>query len=245
MAAIVTGLIPILRTAVDTSTTYKGRAIWFGFLCVRLVTLFVAEMPWFKLDSDFSCNSTKDVCTKACFNQHFDKPAVMAWNFLFILLVVSVLIMELFTAHVRSVLLKKAVRERKGVEVESLGELKSKSDLGANSGAVMILDMHGSMHAVLSYLLSMILRIVVEGCFVYVLLYWNLPKLRQTSFLCNAMDHGCAEHQCVVRATAEKRMSIYALASISILVIIISCLFCLYFIVHYIFNCCTQRSNDE
>ncbi|XP_036427630.1 gap junction beta-3 protein [Colossoma macropomum] len=244
MAAIVTGLIPILRTAVDTSTTYKGRAVWFGFLCVRLVTLFVAEMPWFKLDSDFSCNSTKDVCTKACFNRHFDKPAVMAWNFLFILLVISVIIMELFTAHVRSVLQKKVVRERKGVEVESLGELKSTSNLAANSGALMILDMHGSIHAVLCYLFSMILRIVVEGCFVYVLLNWNLPKLSQTSFLCNVIDHGCAEQQCVVRATAEKRMSIYALASISILVIIISCLFCLYFIFHYICNCCTRSSND-
>ncbi|CAB1312317.1 unnamed protein product [Coregonus sp. 'balchen'] len=60
MAAIVTGLIPILRTAVDTTTTYKSRSLWFGFLCMRLVALFMAEMPWFKLDADFSCNTTQD-----------------------------------------------------------------------------------------------------------------------------------------------------------------------------------------
>ncbi|XP_072523849.1 gap junction beta-3 protein-like [Salminus brasiliensis] len=240
MAAIVTGLIPILRTAVDSTTTYKGRAVWFGLLCVRLLTLFVAQMPWFKLDSDFNCNNTNTMCTKVCFNKHFDKPVVMAWNFLFILLVLSVILMELFTAHVRNVLQKQILRERKMVEVESLGELK----IASAAGEVMILDMHGSMTAVFSYLFSMILRIVVEVWFVYVLLQWNLPKLSDEPFPCSVADHGCLGQQCLVRAAAEKRMSIYALVSISSMVIVISCLFCLYFVGHYICNCCTQRSRS-
>ncbi|KAI5623281.1 gap junction beta-5 protein-like [Silurus asotus] len=245
MAAIVTGLIPILRTAVDASTTYKGRTVWFGFLCIRLVTLFVAEMPWFKLDSDFSCNFTKDsVCTKVCFNKHFDKPVVMAWNYIFILLIMSVLLMELFTAHVNSVFQKKNTREKNEVELQTLGELKSANDPGSNTTGVMILDMHGSRNAVLFYMFSVILRIVVEFWFVYVLLYWNLPKVDQNTFLCLSDVEGCSYQQCLVRAAAEKRMSIYALVSISILVILSSCGFAIYFIGHYLCNCCTKASKD-
>ncbi|XP_058261554.1 gap junction beta-3 protein-like [Hemibagrus wyckioides] len=245
MAAIVTGLIPILRTAVDATTTYKGRTVWFGFLCIRLVTLFVAEMPWFKLDSDFSCNVTKEsVCTRACFNQHFDKPVVMAWNYIFVLLILSVLLMELFTAHVHSVFQKKSSKEKSGVELESLGELKSSSNAGDSTAGVMILDMHGSRNAVLFYLFSVMLRIVVELWFVYVLLYWNLPKLNHSVFICKSHVQGCPDQECLVRSTAEKCMSIYALVSISVLVIISSCIFCVYFIGHYLCNCCTKGPHN-
>ncbi|GAA6110262.1 gap junction beta-3 protein-like [Tachysurus ichikawai] len=244
MAAIVTGLIPILRTAVDATTTYKGRTVWFGFLCIRLVTLFVAEMPWFKLDSDFSCNVTKDsMCTRSCFNQHFDKPVVMAWNYIFVLLILSVLLMELFTAHLHSVYQKKSSREKNGVELESLGELKS--DPGNSTAGVMILDMHASRNAVLFYLFSVMLRIFVEFWFVYVLLYWNLPKLHNSVFICKSSVQGCPDQECLVRSTAEKCMSIYALVSISMLVIISSIGFCVYFIAHYLCNCGSKGGQCE
>ncbi|KAF4085081.1 hypothetical protein AMELA_G00113230 [Ameiurus melas] len=230
MAAIVTGLIPILRTAVDTTTTYKGRTVWFGFLCIRLVTLFVAEMPWFKLNSDFSCSITRDnVCTRACFNQHFDKPVVMVWNYIFVLLILSVLIMELFTTHIHSVF-EKRTREKK----ESLGELKSASDPDNNTTAMMILDMHGSRNTVLFYLFSIMLRILVEFWFVYVLLYWNLSKLNQGVFICKSYDTGCPDQECLVSGTAEKRMSIYALVSVSVVGIISNSLFCIHLIGHYL-----------
>ncbi|XP_034165393.1 gap junction beta-3 protein [Pangasianodon hypophthalmus] len=238
MAAIVTGLIPILRTAVDTTTTYKGRTLWFSFLCIRLVTLFVAEMPWFKLNSDFSCNVTKDsVCTRACFNQHFDKPVVMAWNYIFILLILSVLLMELFTTHIHSVF-EKNLGERQ----ESLGELKTASDPGNNIAGIMILDMHRRRNAVFFYLFSVMLRILVEFWFVYVLLYWNLSKLNQGVFVCKSYAIGCPDQECLVSGNAEKCMSIYALVSISVLVIISSCLFCVHLIGHYLCNCCTKES---
>ncbi|XP_066520020.1 gap junction beta-3 protein [Hoplias malabaricus] len=245
MAAIVTGLIPILRTAVDSTTTYKGRTLSFGFLCIRLVTLFLAEMPWFKLDGDFSCNTTHVMCTKACFNKHFDRPVIMAWNFLFVLLIISVVIMELFTAHVRSVFQKRIVRETKGIEVESLGELKSANHPTINSGSVMILDMHGSKYAVFSYIFSLLLRIIVELCFVYVLLIWNLPKLSQNFYICKVENNKCPLVECVVRAAAEKSMSIFALVFISGLVLIVSCLSCLYFIGHHFCNLWTKQSSNH
>ncbi|XP_076155093.1 gap junction beta-1 protein [Alosa pseudoharengus] len=223
-AAIVTGLIPILRTAVDTTTTYKARTLWFGFVAVRLVVLFVTELPWFKLDTDFGCNATArdTLCTRACFNEHFDRPGVVAWNFLFILVLLSVLLMELFSAHLRASA-RKSARQKgpdgQAVEVQEL----------------MMLDLHASKTTVLFYLLSVALRIAVEASFVYVLLQWNLPTMEEGPFKCEVAD--CPTQMCVVRAAPEKRMSIFALVSISCLVIAASCLFFLYSVMHYLCNC--------
>uniref|UniRef100_UPI003AAED20D uncharacterized protein gjz1 n=1 Tax=Centroberyx gerrardi TaxID=166262 RepID=UPI003AAED20D len=232
MAAIVTGLIPILRTAVDSTTTYKCRSLWFGFLCVRLVILFLAELPWFKLDADFSCNSTKDdICTRACFNEHFHKPVMVAWNFFYVLLILSVLLMELFASHLRSLAQKKSAQMRVNVELEALG--KGETPAGsADTKAEMVIDLHRDRSAVGFYLLSIVLRIVVEVWFVFVLLTWNLPTLKGP-FKCRT--EMCSElHICLVRAAPEKRMSIYALASISSMVIVCSSLFCMYAIAHYL-----------
>ncbi|KAF7705353.1 gap junction beta-5 protein-like, partial [Silurus meridionalis] len=235
MAAIVTGLIPILRTAVDATTTYKGRTVWFGFLCIRLVTLFVAEMPWFKLNSDFSCNVTKDgVCTRSCFNQHFDKPVVMAWNYIFILLILSVLLMELFTSQLDSVFEKSPIVKP---TVDPIDELKISTDPVTNTTEIMFIDMHKSRNIVLFYLFSIMLRILVEFWFVYILLYWNLPKLQQGPFVCKSYTTGCPDQECLVSGSAEKSMSVYALVSISVLVIISNCVFCVHLIGHYLCNC--------
>ncbi|XP_071393188.1 gap junction beta-3 protein [Centroberyx affinis] len=233
MAALVTGLIPILRTAVDSTTTYKCRSLWFGFLCVRLVVLFLAELPWFRLDADFSCNSTKeDICTRACFNEHFHKPVMVAWNFLYVLLILSVLLMELFASHLRSLAQKKSAQMRVDVELEARG----KEETAARSADTkMVIDLHRDRSAVGFYLFSIVLRIVVEAWFVYVLLTWNLPTLDKGPFKCKTEI--CPElHICLVRAAPEKRMSIYALASISSMVIVCSILFCMYTIAHYLCN---------
>lgn len=136
MAAIVTGLIPILRTAVDTTATYKCRSLWFGLLCVRLVVLFFAELPFSKLDADFTCNSstpsssTPDVCTKFCFNERFDKPMIVAWNFMFVVVVISVLLMELFTSHLRTMAQKRSFRMKADEKPEAQGTEEDGGDGG-------------------------------------------------------------------------------------------------------------------
>lgn len=232
-AALVTGLIPILRTAVDDTTTYKARTLWFGFLAVRLVVLFVTELPWFKLDSDFGCNDTArdSLCTRACFNRHFNHPAVVAWNFLFVLTLLSVLLMELFSAHLRTAARKRIMKQKGGAEAEAQKE-------------VMMLDLHASKTTVLFYLLSVALRVAVEAAFLYVLLQWNLPMMKTDPFRCESDGNVCLQPQfCVVRAAPEKRMSIFALASISCLVIVASCLFFLYAVLHYLCN--YGRSSDS
>lgn len=237
MAALVTGLIPILRTAVETTTTYKFRSMWFGMLCVRLVILFLAELPFTKLDGDFSCNSTsKDVCTSACFNRHFHKPIMMAWNYLYMLVVISALLMELLTSHLRSLALKRSAKAAVAAGVEE-AELQVEATAATTTDASgrMVLDFHRQKGVAGFYILSIVLRIVVETWFEYILLCWNLPALGSTPYPCST--ELCPEMRfCVVRAAPEKRMSIYALASISGLVIVISLLVCLYAIAHYLCN---------
>lgn len=231
MAAIVTGLIPILRTAVDSTATYKARTVWFGLLCIRLVMIFLAQFPWKALNEDFQCNGTETICTKVCFNKHFDHSIMMTWHFLFILLVLSVLLMEMYSSHVRSSFLK-----NKQKEMASQTEEGDSVDPTVTVGGKMMIDLHKSKKSVLVYLFSVILRIVVEGLFVYVLLYWVLPKVNENIYLCDAQefDKCYPVHQCVVRGIAEKRMSVYALLFISSLVIIYSGMFCLYSIGHYL-----------
>uniref|UniRef100_UPI0037E964A6 gap junction beta-3 protein n=1 Tax=Semicossyphus pulcher TaxID=241346 RepID=UPI0037E964A6 len=233
MAALVTGLIPILRTAVDATTTYKCRTLWFGFLCIRLVILFLAELPFTKLDADFSCNGTKDgICTRACFNRHFHKPMMVAWNFIYVLVIISVLLMELFASNLRSLAQKK--KGKAGVEMEAQGKEEASAVSTDQTGRAVI-DLHRDRGTVGFYLLSIILRILVELWFVYVLLSWNLPALSNDPYRCST--DVCSElHVCVLRAAPEKRMSIYALASISILIIVVSLIFCMYSIAHYLCN---------
>lgn len=239
MAALVTGLIPILRTAVETTTTYKFRSMWFGMLCIRLVILFLAELPFTKLDADFSCNSTsKDVCTSACFNRHFHKPIMMAWNYLYILVVITALLMELLTSHLRSVAMKRSAKAASAAGVEGAEPQAEVTAAAANTTdgkGRMVLDLHRQKGVVGFYLISIVLRIVVEVLFVYILLYWNLPALDSMAYECST-DICPQLRLCVVRAAPEKRMSIYALASISGVVIVISLLVCLYAIAHYLCN---------
>lgn len=229
MAALVTGLIPILRTAVDATTTYKCRSMWFGILCIRLVILFLAQLPFTKLDVDFSCN-TSDICTRACYNNYFDKPMMVSWNFIFMLVVISALIMELFTSYLRSLAVKRSSQAKADVELEARGEAEAQVTTTDLRGR-QVIDFHRHKGAVGIYLLSICLRILVEAWFVYVLFNWNLPAIN-SEYECRV--HFCPRSRCVLRASAEKRMSIYALASTSGMVIVLSALFCIYSITHYL-----------
>lgn len=99
----------------------------------------------------------------------------------------------------------------------------------------MVIDLHRDRGTVGFYLLSIGLRILVEAWFLYVLLSWNLPTLNNEPYKCST--NICSElHVCVVRAAPEKRMSVYALASISGMIVVCSVLFCMYSIAHYLCN---------
>lgn len=154
----------------DATASYKCRTMWLGLLCVRLVILFLGELPFTKLDADFSCNGTKD--SRECFNRRFLRPVMVAWNFILVLVVLAVLLMELFTSRLLSVAQKR--RSQMAVDVEL--ELQAPAVAPDPKGQSFI-DLHRDRGALGFYLLSIFLRIAAEAWLMYVLLSWNLPAL--------------------------------------------------------------------
>ncbi|KAK6467721.1 gap junction beta-3 protein [Huso huso] len=235
MAAIVTGLVPILKTAVEASTDYKGRTLWFGFLSIRLVTLYVAEMPWGKLDTDFQCNMTaenSEYCRRACFNQHFDVPVVMLWNFSYVLFSVSVLMMELLASQLRHSLIKQRMKRDPGSQPGGEDSLMGVKGHGLAKKDMMI-DFHKQKTTLLVYLLCVGMRVGIEGTFLSVLVFWHLPKIDGLPIHCStALCPG--PYQCLVRFDSEKRMSVYSLATISATIVVTSIAFFLYSMCHYL-----------
>ncbi|MBN3271379.1 CXB1 protein, partial [Polyodon spathula] len=235
MAAIVTGLVPILKTAVEASTDYKGRTLWFGFLSVRLVTLYVAEMPWGKLDTDFQCNTTAEeteFCRRSCFNQHFDVPVVMLWNFTYVLFSISVLLMELLASQLRHSLMKRSMKRDPGGQSGGEDSLVGVKGHSLAKKDVMI-DFHKQKTTLVVYLLCVGMRIGIEGSFLSILLLWHLPKVDGLPIHCStALCPG--PFQCFVRFDSEKRMSIYSLATISTTIVFTSIVFFLYSMCHYL-----------
>lgn len=148
---------------------------------------------------------------------------LVAWNFIFLLLIISVLLMELFTSPLQSM----ASRNSSWIK----GDVQLEAQVVAETET--FLDLHKDKGTVGVYLLSIALHILIEVWFVYVLLYWNLPTLSDAPYKCDAKI--CPQpHVCVVRAAPEKRMSIYALASVSGMIIVCSVLFCIYAVTHYL-----------
>lgn len=115
------------------------------------------------------------------------------------------------------------------------GGIEAVQAVSTDSTGKTSIDLHRNRSTLGFYLLSIILRILAECWFVYVLLSWNLAALNNEPYRCSTDI--CSElYVCVVNAAPEKCMSIYALASISGMIIVCSVLFCMYAIVHYLCN---------
>ncbi|XP_029462798.1 gap junction alpha-9 protein-like [Rhinatrema bivittatum] len=242
--AMVTGLIPILRTAIEATTDYNGRTMWFGLLAIRLLTLYVSEMPWNKLDLDFQCNgNASEFCRKTCFNQHFDVPVVALWNFTYILFIISVLLMELFAAQLRHNLIKaKMKQELLGPFTE--GEHATLTGVKGHDLAQkdMMIDFHQQKKLLCLYLLCILLRLAIELGFLFILICWHLPKVNGTPVNCSTLL--CpGPFQCLIRASVEKTMSIYMLCTLSISIISICFVFGFYSMCHYLVLGRSQSGN--
>ncbi|XP_040296199.1 gap junction beta-3 protein-like [Bufo bufo] len=239
--AMVTGLIPILRTALEATTDYTGRTMWFGFAVVRLLALYVSELPWGKLDLDFDCrgNETSEFCRKACFNEHFNVPVISLWNSAYVFFVASILLMELFTSQLRHNLTKASMKKKM---VQCDGPLLGTwtSDLAHKD---LVLDFHQQRRLLLLYLLCILVRLLGELTFLYVLFYWHLPLISSDPIECSTLF--CpGPFTCLVRFPAEKRMSLYLLGSLSTILVLACIVFGLYSIFHYLANCQTRQEDS-
>ncbi|XP_063788559.1 gap junction beta-4 protein-like isoform X2 [Pseudophryne corroboree] len=236
--AMVTGLIPILRTAVEATTDYAGRTMWFGFAVVRLLALYVSEQPWSKLDLDFDCrgNGTSEFCRKSCFSNHFNVPIVSLWNSAYVFFVVSVLIMELFTSQLRHNLTKAAVKKKADhPDGPLIGTWAS--DLAHKD---LVMDFHHQRTLLVLYLFCVLMRLLGELMFLYILMWWHLPLVSRDSYDCST-EVCPGPFTCLVRFPAEKRMSLYLLGSLSIILSLVCVVFGLYSICHYLAACRTRH----
>ncbi|KAM8961180.1 gap junction beta-3 protein-like [Pelodytes ibericus] len=229
--AMVTGLIPILRTALEATTDYNGRTMWFGFAVVRLIALYVSEIPWGKLDQDFECrgNNASEFCRKSCFSSHFNVAVVSLWNSCYVYYVVTLLLMELFTAQLRHKL-NKAAMKKKMTQVDGMLTGTWSSELTHRD---VMLDFHHQKTLLVLYLGCILLRLVGELTFLYVLLWWHLPLVSQNSFPCES-DLCPGPLTCLVRFPAEKRMSLYLLGSLSMALALVCVVFSFYSGCHYL-----------
>ncbi|KAM4697677.1 gap junction beta-6 protein-like [Rhinophrynus dorsalis] len=229
--AMVTGLIPILRTALEATTDYAGRTMWFGFAVVRLLALYVSEIPWGRLDQDFDCsgNDTTEFCRKSCFSRHFNVPVVSLWNSCYVYFVASVLLMELFTSQLRHNLTKTHMKKKVTGEDATLSGMWS-SELAHKD---VVLDFHYQKTLLVLYLTCILLRLVGELAFLYILFWWHLPLVSEQNFHCST-DMCPGPFTCLVRFPAEKRMSLYLLGSLSITLALVCVVFGLYSGCHYL-----------
>ncbi|XP_069508059.1 gap junction beta-3 protein-like [Ambystoma mexicanum] len=231
--AMVTGLIPILRSAIEATTDYNGRTMWFGFLAVRLVTLYIAEMPWSKVDLDFQCDvNASEFCRKDCFNAHFNIPMVSLWNFTFILFIISVLLMELFASQLRYNLIKAKLKH--GAHSENLA---NPALTGVKSHELatkdIMIDFHHEKKMLVLYLFCVLLRLIIELGFLYALFFCQLPKVDGAPISCST-QLCTGPYVCLVRAAVEKRMAIFMLCTISLAIMCTCILFAFYTTCHYL-----------
>ncbi|OCT59015.1 gap junction beta-2 protein [Xenopus laevis] len=235
--AMVTGLIPILRTAVEATTDYDGRTMWYGFAVVRLIALYVSERPWGHLDQDFDClvNGTNEFCRKACFNEHFNVPVVSLWNTCYVFFVASVLLMELFTSQIRHNLHKAALKKKPlPVEKNLTGTWASE-----HAHKDLVLDFHQQKVLLVLYLGCIMLRLVGELAFLYAVFWWYLPMVSGELIVCST-ELCPGPYNCLVRFPAEKSMSLYLLTFLSISVALVSIVFGFYSGCHYL-----PKKNDS
>ncbi|XP_043942288.1 uncharacterized protein LOC122813826 isoform X2 [Protopterus annectens] len=237
MAAVVAGLVPIVRTAVETTTDYQGRTLWFGFLIIRLVTLYFSELPWSKLDPDFECQvNVSSFCRKDCFNQHFNIPIVTVWNFACIIFLASVLVMELFASHLRKYLrehLNISNSKAKNDEVAFISNQESESSTKKEESSVQKrINFHREKILLYLYLMCIILRIIFEIIFLMILIFLHLPKVSEIPIICST--NLCpGPFPCVVRALQDKQMAVYALIVVSVLITAVSFFFMAYSCYNY------------
>ncbi|CAH2307985.1 gap junction beta-3 -like [Pelobates cultripes] len=237
--AMVTGLIPILRTALEATTDYNGRTMWFGFAVVRLIALYVSEIPWGKLDQDFDCGGINmtEFCRKSCFSRHFNVAVVSLWNSCYVYFIASLLIMELFTSQLRHNLTKAALKDKLSHGESALTGTWS-TQLAQKD---VVLDFHHQKKLLVLYLGCVLMRLVGELAFLYILLCWHLPLVSEGSISCST-ELCTGPFTCLVRFPAEKRMSLYLLGSLSTALALVCLVFGLYSGCHYLIL--HQRQNE-
>ncbi|XP_044867426.1 uncharacterized protein LOC123367322 [Mauremys mutica] len=242
-AAAVAGIIPVLHSlAGDETSYYIGRKLWFGFLGLYTVVIYVERLPWISLNSDFRCHGNISApCMGECFEQHFNKPIIGTWYMSCFLFLCVFLLMEFFVFQLRHKQIKVKAGQEKEVEVSSMVGVQEESQ---SQRSVPVIDFHIQKSLLSLYLFNFLLQLVIQSVFLSILLNDHLPRVNSASILCSTKL--CpGPYNCLVMGSMEKRMSIYTLATLAILIIIFCSAIFIYSIHHYLLKGLEQlRARD-
>uniref|UniRef100_H0Y1X6 Connexin N-terminal domain-containing protein n=1 Tax=Otolemur garnettii TaxID=30611 RepID=H0Y1X6_OTOGA len=233
-AAAVAGLIPVLHSlAGDKSSYYIGRQLWFGLIALYGVVVYVVRMPWAQIHEDFWCHGNITYpCLIECFEKSFRNPVTGTWYFFFFIFTTLFFLMEFLLAQIR----------HKQVKVKSVdlavGDAEEGSLVGIQEHIIAtkkksILNFHQEKMLLALYLMYFLLQVGAQCVFLFFLTFQHLPLVKQAIISCTTSD--CpGPYLCLIRATMEKRMSIYTLITLSILIILFCTGFFVYSIHHYL-----------
>lgn len=236
-AAVIVRLIPKLHSVVSRESGYYiGRQLWFGLVVLYGMVLYVAHMPWVHIKDDFICSGNITLpCLMKCFEKIFSVPVLGTWYFFYFLFIALFCLVEVFMAQLRQkeVKVMKSMMPMKfrSTDLEE-GSMVLEKQLSP-SWRRSILNFHQAKMLLLLYLLYVLLQATSQGTFLLILLFQQRPLVRHGSTHCSTSS--CpGPYRCLTKASMEKKMSIYLLATMSASTVILGAGFFVYGIYHYL-----------
>ncbi|XP_070584669.1 gap junction beta-2 protein-like [Erythrolamprus reginae] len=212
-----------------------GLAPWYLLLGLRLVALLLANDPWSSVKEDLVCNWTKATmeqhlqpfCQALCFNQHFSSPITSAWGLSFLLGLFPVGLMGLI--GVLSNQQEKPAGEAKeeqanrganyAMKDEDLHQTPQKATLDPPNART---TWHSAAFACL-----VILLLVMELVFLWVLTALQIPLVSQMTFRCLLGGQSCPPIlECAMLGQVDKQVALWGLIFIAVINVAV-CLSCL------------------
>ncbi|XP_034275613.1 uncharacterized protein LOC117666781 [Pantherophis guttatus] len=247
MAALVTGLARLFQPTMmlpGGKSDGLGLAPWYLLLGLRLVALLLANDPWSSAKADLVCNWTKATmeehlqpfCQALCFNQHFSSPTSSAWGlgFLFGLFPVGLMgLIRVVSKHQKKA--ARAAEEEQAnpdgvnyamVAAESHPSLKE-TTLERNVAPPDAKTSSPSTWHLAAYACLVILLLVMELVFLWVVIALQIPLVSEMTFRCLLGGRACPPIlECAMLGQVDKQVALWGLI-FTALVNVVVCLSCL------------------
>ncbi|XP_063159130.1 uncharacterized protein LOC134497405 [Candoia aspera] len=235
MAALVTGLARLFQPTMmlpGGKPGGLGMAPWYLLLGLRLVALLFANDPWSSAKADLACNWTKTTveehlqpfCKALCFNQHFSSAVSSVWGLGFLLGLFPVGLMGL--VRVASKHQKKAASAAEEEQTNPCGVSH-----GLEAGFGMAARPHpspreatlerkaapsdaktSSTWRLVAFAFSVILLLVMESGFLWIVIALQIPLVSETTFRCQLGGRACPPTlECVMLGQVDKQVALWGL----------------------------------
>ncbi|XP_038623909.1 uncharacterized protein LOC119946580 [Tachyglossus aculeatus] len=230
------GLEPFIRTmTADPTSYYIGRRLWFCLVGLYVCIVYVGQVSWEDLASDFQCHGDPSAaCLAECFESHFNQPVLGVWHLVGFLFLSIFLAMEFLVVQ----MLHQQAQGRQGLGPEVPGGDEETGSLTAIQEASLcqkktVINLHQEKTLLATYLAYFLLQLLVQLIFLVVLLQSHRPLVSRGSIWCHTV-HCPGPLRCELMGTAEKLMSVILLATLSGVIILVCIFFFLYSIQRFL-----------